>query len=90
MKVFEIKSYGVAELACLYLPQLSKESASNQFRCWIKRNPKIKSDLLKAGLVSKQKIYTPMQVSILINHLGEPWIVVNYAYLKKHLISTYK
>ncbi len=72
MNEFKTKSYGVCELACLFLPTLSCRSASNQFRNWIKKNEKLKQTLFDAGFHNRQKIYTPKQVQIIIEHLGEP------------------
>lgn len=69
---FKIKSYGVGELGCLFLPTLNSRSASNQFRAWINKNEKLKQDLINAGFIHRQKIYTPKQVQIIIEHLGEP------------------
>lgn len=72
MDEFKSKSYGYAELACLYLPTLNKRSASNQLRNWINRNEALKKSLIAAGVQDRQKIYTPKQVQIIIEHLGEP------------------
>jgi hypothetical protein len=72
MILFKSKSYGYAELACLYLPTLNKKSASNQLRNWIKKNGKLKCALSEAGVQNRQKIFTPKQVRIIIDHLGEP------------------
>lgn len=72
MILFKSKSYGFAELACLYLPTLNKKSASNQLRNWINKNNKLKSELDEAGVQNRQKIFTPKQVQIIVDHLGEP------------------
>ena len=69
---FKIKSYGVAELACMYFPEIGKKSASNQFRNWIIINKNLHEELVSAGLLQYQKILTPKQVSILIDYLGVP------------------
>ena len=71
-ETFKIRTYGFAELACLYLPQITQKSASNQLRNWIKLNQNLKNELYLSGLKPKQKVLTPKQVSILVNHLGEP------------------
>ncbi len=72
MDEFKSRSYGVAELACIYLPTLNKRSASNQFRIWINKNENLKNSLIQAGLLNRQKIFTPKQVQIIVEHLGEP------------------
>ena len=69
---FKIKSYGFGELACLYLPQITSKSASNQLRNWIKLNHNLQKELIGSGLKHKQKVLTPKQVNIIISHLGEP------------------
>lgn len=70
--MFLRKSYGFGELACLYLPQITSKSASNQLRNWIKLNQNLQNELTLSGLKPKQKVLTPKQVNIIINHLGEP------------------
>lgn len=72
MNAFKVKSYGLAELACIYLPTLNKRSASNQLRNWINKNENLKKSLSEAGVQTRQKIFTPKQVQIIIEHLGEP------------------
>lgn len=72
MIIFKTKSYGFAELACHYLPALNKKSASNQLRNWINKNEKLKLALSDAGVLNRQKIFTPKQVRIILDHLGEP------------------
>lgn len=72
MNFFKSKSFGYSELACLYLPNLNKKSASNQFRNWINKNKQLKNALLEAGVQNRQKIFTPKQVQIIITYLGEP------------------
>ncbi len=72
MIVFKYKCYGYAELACLYLPNLNKKSASNQLRNWINKNLTLKCALSDAGVQNRQKIFTPKQVQIIIEHLGAP------------------
>lgn len=72
MVEFKIKSYGVAELATMYFPNLTQQSASNQFRIWLNKNITLKSELNRFGYKKNQKIYTPKQVGIIINYLGIP------------------
>jgi hypothetical protein len=54
------------------MPTLNKRSASNQLRNWINKNEALKNSLIAAGVQNRQKIYTPKQVQIIIEHLGEP------------------
>ena len=71
-KEFIIQSYGYGELALLYFPKSSKNSASVQFRRWIKLNTNLKNELLSTGYKAGQKILTPKQVGILVSFLGIP------------------
>lgn len=64
--------YGHTELAMLYLPGILPKSASSQLALWINRDEDLLNDLLKAGYKKGQRMYTPRQVAILIDHLGEP------------------
>ncbi|WP_288207550.1 DUF4248 domain-containing protein [uncultured Parabacteroides sp.] len=64
--------YGHTELALLYFPDILPKSASSQLALWINRDEELLSDLLKAGYKKGQRMYTPRQVAILVDHLGEP------------------
>ena len=69
---FKIKSYGYGELAQMYFPQITKQSATVQFGKWIKLNENLKIELKAAGYKRWQKILTPKQVEILVMVFGEP------------------
>ena len=71
-KEFIIRSYGYGELAQLYFQGISKKSASNQFRKWIRLNSILQNELSLAGFNPGQKILTPKQVEILIRIIGAP------------------
>lgn len=64
--------YGHQELACLYFPHILPASASTQLSRWINRDEDLLADLRRAGHVKGVRIYTPLMVAILVNHLGEP------------------
>ena len=63
---------GKGELARLYLPNISERSATNCLTKWINNHPVLRSELEKTGLKRKQKMLTPLQVSLIIQYLGEP------------------
>ena len=64
---FTIRAYGKGELAMIYFPMLAPESAANKFRTWLKLNPRLKH------LVSRRSNdYTPKQVKLIVDELGEP------------------
>ncbi len=64
--------WGHMELALRYFPGILPKSASSQLTQWIKRDEELLTDLLKAGYRKGQRMYTPRQVDILADHLGEP------------------
>jgi hypothetical protein len=66
-KEFKIHAYGKSELAMKYFPGDNKELALKKLRCWFSKNKKLKH------FVSREKKYfTPKQVKIIIEELGEP------------------
>ena len=71
MENFIIRSYGLQELALCYFPHCQPHSASNQLRRWM-LHPMLLAKLTDAGYHSGQKILTPRQVRVIVEHLGEP------------------
>jgi hypothetical protein len=69
---FKIKSYGYGELAQMYFPTITKQSATVQFRRWIRINNKLLDELSLAGFKRYQKMLTPKQVEIIVRYIGEP------------------
>ena len=63
---FKIRTYGWQELAILYAPDLTPESAGKRLSSWIRFNPK------QSGWKKGQRVLTPLQVRIIIQYLGEP------------------
>lgn len=66
------KVWGHMELALLYFPGILPKSASSQLAQWIRRDEDLLADLMKAGYHKGQRMFTPRQVEILVDHLGEP------------------
>lgn len=64
--------YGHQELAQLYFPHVLPKSASSQLTRWIERDEELSEALHRAGHRKRTRLYTPLQVAILIEHLGEP------------------
>jgi hypothetical protein len=71
-KDFETITYRMKELALLYFKNSTPASASCQLKRWIVSNKKLISELQNAGYYSGLKIFTPKQVRIIVEHLGEP------------------
>ena len=72
-KKFEIRTYGFGELGQLYLPRVSKTSASKMFSSWIYGCPELIEGLQASEWKKRQKYFTPKQVRILINHFDPPY-----------------
>lgn len=64
--------YGHTELAMLYFKHVLPKSASTQLTRWIKRDEELMEELILAGYKKGQRLYTPLQLAILIYHLGDP------------------
>lgn len=69
---FKIRSYGWAELALCYNPSLHPDSASRLLRRWVQKNNRLADELKATGFIPRQRILTPLQVSVVITYLGEP------------------
>lgn len=60
------------ELAVLYFPNSTVESARHQFRRWITYNKELQAALQETGFVKGQRMLTPRQVEVVFRYLGEP------------------
>lgn len=69
---FHYRSYGKAELAQLYLPNIQPSSARKAFNEWIAANPWLMQQLIDKGVTVQSKRYTPAQVRLIVEVLGEP------------------
>ena len=63
---------GFGELAQMYNPSITAESASNMLRLWINKSKRLKSALEACDYKKGRKLLTPMQVKILVDYLGPP------------------
>jgi hypothetical protein len=66
-KEFIVRAYGKSELAMLYFPGDSKATALKKLRYWLKVNKR-----LRKFITPKRKYYSPKQVRVIIDELGEP------------------
>ena len=71
MEHFDVRAYGFQELAVLYFPHSTPDAASVQLRKWV-RHPRLLVKLEATGYHAGQKILTPLQVGIIVEHVGEP------------------
>lgn len=69
---FLIRSYSKCELALLYSPDVSPKSAVNRLARWIKFNPSLEKALEAKGYRTRQQVFTPAQVAVVVEYLGEP------------------
>ncbi len=69
---FCVRAYYVSELAMLYNPRMTAQSATRQLRRWICYHPLLQENLKALGYFPGQRCFTPKQVSCIVEHLGEP------------------
>ncbi|MDR0894601.1 MAG: DUF4248 domain-containing protein [Prevotellaceae bacterium] len=69
---FPIRRYGKGELASLYMPDILCSSALRQFNEWLATAPGLTDRLRATGLQPGARQYTPQQVSLIVEALGEP------------------
>ena len=67
-ETFIIRAYGKSELAMMYFPDLTKETAIRKLRLWLSVNP-----MLRKLISKKLRSYTPKQVRLIVEELGEPF-----------------
>lgn len=69
---FRIRAYGRTELAQLYAPDLTPQSAYRRLRQWIAYYPGLCERLNAMSTNAKSRIWTAPQVAEIIDALGEP------------------
>lgn len=69
---FRIRSYGKSELAQLYLPTITPCAARRTFNAWITLSPGLTDRLKSLGFSPSSHYYTPRQVQLIVEALGEP------------------
>lgn len=69
---FIIRSYSKSELAMLYSPFITPKAAVRKLNRWIAVKPGLEERLHDAGMLPNAKCYTPFQVFIIVEALGEP------------------
>ena len=73
MEPFKIRTYGRTELAQLYCPGLCPQAAFRKLNQWIDFHPTLRSALHALVPSDKVRTYTPAQVQLIYNALGEPY-----------------
>ena len=69
---FKIKAYTKKELALRYFPDSMPRTAVNHLMAWIRRCPSLWQELAATGYEPTCKAFTPRQVKIITEMLGEP------------------
>ncbi len=72
MEPFTIRAYTKSELAQLYTPYVCPRAACKKLQTWIARQPQLAESLKRSGLTPHSKEYTPYQVRLIVDALGEP------------------
>lgn len=72
MKEFIIRAYGRMELAQLYSPELTDIAAYRKMKKWILLSPGLLQRLYDLGYQPGRRSYTPLEVRVIIDALGEP------------------
>jgi len=69
---FIVRTYKKSDLAHLYNPDTSILTALQLLKKWIRANEGLSCALAATGLKSTAKLYTPKQVELIVEYLGEP------------------
>jgi hypothetical protein len=59
------------KLAALYFPDNTPKRASEKFTKWLGMEP-LRTQLREAGFKTYQRVFTPIQLRLVLSHLGEP------------------
>ena len=72
-QAFAIRPYTKKELALCYFPQAKHpHTAVNHLMAWVRRNPDLVNGLHKLGYRKSAKFFTPKEIALIIDYLGEP------------------
>ena len=69
---FQIRTYGKGELAQLYAPHVTPSAACKKLMYWISLQPQLVEALKRYGLTPGSRTFTPIQVRLIVEALGEP------------------
>lgn len=72
MNTFKIRTYGRTELAQKYCPNMTARAAFRKLMQWIDLYPELNEQLANHGYTPHQRTYTPAQVQLIVDALGEP------------------
>ena len=69
---FQIRTYGKGELALLYTPHVTQAAACKKLMHWISLQPQLGEALKRYGLTASSRTFTPIQVRLIVEAIGEP------------------
>jgi hypothetical protein len=69
---FKIRTYTKVELAGLYNPGMCISGALRTLARWISGNKALVAELSRLEYNHRNRIFTPMQVRVIVGYLGEP------------------
>ena len=69
---FQIRTYGKGELAQLYAPYVTQAAACKKLMYWFSLQPQLVEALKCHGLTDKSRTFTPIQVRLIVEAIGEP------------------
>ena len=72
MGEFKTHMYGRTELAQTYFPDLCPQAAFRKLNQWIDFHPTLRSELRALMPSEETRTYTPAQVRLIVEVLGEP------------------
>lgn len=67
-----IRSYGRTQLAKLYFPDMSRDAAYRKMKGWITGCKDLVDALSHSGYNWRNRTFTPVQVALIFEYLGEP------------------
>ena len=70
--MFQPRPYGKAELALLYQPCSTPETAVKTLNRWIKGCPMLMAELASLNYNPKRRTFLRPEVEAIVRHLGEP------------------
>ena len=70
--MFQSRPYGKAELALLYQPCSTPETAVKTLNRWIKGCPMLVTELASMNYNPKRRTFLRPEVEAIVKHLGEP------------------
>lgn len=71
-QTFRLRIYRKNELAMLYFPESSKQTALRNLGRWIKRCVPLQQELRERGYDKNRKYFLKHEVALLLKHFGEP------------------